>query len=142
MVTKGDRVRVVRGKKVPLGTVGKAFWVGATKFGWRVGFTDDANVTHWTATSNVELADAPFVAPLPAAVVAPDLATKVTALAALVDALSTKVLALEAALAASVPAPDPVGWAGDFASDDVPSSDPAVVNTLLDYFDHSNFAVS
>jgi len=48
----GKTVKVVRGRKVPKGTVGKVFWFGETRYGWRVGlevngervFTDARNV--------------------------------------------------------------------------------------------------
>lgn len=54
----GDRVKVVKGRKVPLGTVGKVFWVGDGKHGERVGFKDGDGETHWTSLSNVVLLSA------------------------------------------------------------------------------------
>ena len=69
MVTKGSTVVVVKGKKVPLGTTGVAFWVGETKYGMRVGL-NAAGVTHWTAMGNVEVVGAGVAAMLPAPVAA------------------------------------------------------------------------
>jgi hypothetical protein len=54
---KGMIVRVVRGRKVPIGTEGKLIWVGSTKFGKRVGFNDLSDTTHWTAWNNIEFID-------------------------------------------------------------------------------------
>ena len=64
--TYGKRVKVVRGRKVPLGTVGECFWMGATNYKkyldyWgigvvvRIGIRDDAGAVHWTALDNVEV---------------------------------------------------------------------------------------
>jgi hypothetical protein len=114
-VVKGDVAVVVSGKKVPLGTTGKVFWAGETKYGIRVGLNDAAGATHWTAMGNVEkvVADAPVVAAPVAPVVAaaptgPTLEAKVDALLALAEVLAKNVLALEAkvaALTAAAPAP-------------------------------------
>jgi|GEM_PF-2898545 len=49
------------GSKVPLGTEGEAFWVGAGNYGERVGVRTDDGATFWTALANVTLAD-PFYA--------------------------------------------------------------------------------
>jgi hypothetical protein len=102
MVAKGDRVVVVAGKKVPMGTTGKVFWTGETKYGLRVGFTDGAGTTHWTAMGNVERDDAPVAAPVAAApaVAPPTLDAKVTAFMAVTEVLAKNVLALEAKVAA------------------------------------------
>lgn len=51
-ITKGATVEVYKGRKVPVGTVGQVFWVGAGNYGYRVGLNDDAGTTHWTAMSN------------------------------------------------------------------------------------------
>lgn len=51
---KGQTVKVVKGRKVPIGTEGVVFWVGESQYGWRVGFEDAEGTTHWTAASNVE----------------------------------------------------------------------------------------
>jgi hypothetical protein len=57
-VGRGKQVVVVRGRKVPKGTTGECFWVGEDRFGGlRIGFTDAAGTTHWTAKSNVEVVD-------------------------------------------------------------------------------------
>ena len=57
-VAVGREIVVVKGRKVPKGTAGTAFWVGETTWGKRVGFKDAAGATHWTALSNVEVTDA------------------------------------------------------------------------------------
>lgn len=69
---KGRTVKVVRGRKVPVGTVGTVIWYGAGKSfgpapryrgGWsttapmRVGIKDAAGTVHWTAASNVEVVE-------------------------------------------------------------------------------------
>jgi hypothetical protein len=54
-VRKGKMVKVVRGRKVPVGTSGVCFWRGDSKFGERVGLKDSAGTVHWTALSNVEV---------------------------------------------------------------------------------------
>jgi len=62
----GKTVKVVKGRKVPKGTVGECFWMGCTdysKYGdpWgiythvRVGIRDTDGNVHWTALDNVEL---------------------------------------------------------------------------------------
>lgn len=63
----GKNVRVVKGRKVPKGTVGVCFWMGSrdysrygdpwgiyTKF--RVGIRDDEGQVYWTSLDNIELA--------------------------------------------------------------------------------------
>jgi hypothetical protein len=52
-IHKGDAVRVARGRKVPIGTTGKVFWIGEGKFGTRVGVKDAAGNVYWTAYVNV-----------------------------------------------------------------------------------------
>jgi len=52
-VEKGMTVEVYKGRKVPKGTVGKVFWMGAGQYGWRVGINDEMGDTHWTALTNV-----------------------------------------------------------------------------------------
>jgi len=67
---KGRTVKVVKGRKVPVGTVGTVVWYGEGKDfgpkprfrgGWkseppmRVGVKDAAGQVHWTAASNVEV---------------------------------------------------------------------------------------
>jgi len=60
------RVRVVKGRKVPIGTEGEVFWMGSydhSKYGdpWgiytsvRVGIRDDLGNVHWTAVENIEV---------------------------------------------------------------------------------------
>lgn len=62
----GKTVKVVKGRKVPKGTIGECFWMGCTdysKYGdpWgiytriRIGIRDQDGGVHWTALDNVEL---------------------------------------------------------------------------------------
>lgn len=53
---KGQEIVVIRGRKIPLGTRGTVFWVGETKYGWRVGFKGADGMEQWTDANNVELA--------------------------------------------------------------------------------------
>lgn len=59
-------VKVVKGRKVPIGTVGERFWMGSydnSKYGdpWgiyttvRIGIKDDNGNVYWTALDNVEV---------------------------------------------------------------------------------------
>ena len=57
----GKRVKVVSGRKIPIGTEGTVFWYGAGRsYGYskmhpmRVGFKSDAGETLWTSRANVE----------------------------------------------------------------------------------------
>lgn len=54
---KGQTTKVVRGRKIPIGTEGKLIWVGQTKFGKRVGIKDATETVHWTAWGNIEFTD-------------------------------------------------------------------------------------
>lgn len=55
-VARGKVVRVVRGRKVKLGTIGLVFWVGDRGFGPRVGMNvEGVEGAVWTAASNVEV---------------------------------------------------------------------------------------
>ena len=59
----------VRTRPVPIGTVGRVFWMGESTFGVgryakvteRIGIKDEAGETHWTASSNVEVMELPPV---------------------------------------------------------------------------------
>jgi hypothetical protein len=51
-VRKGGKVKVVKGRKVPKGTVGECFWEGGGQYGPRIGLKEADGTTHWTATSN------------------------------------------------------------------------------------------
>ncbi len=51
---KGRTIKVVKGRKVPVGTVGTCCWVGESRYGVRVGLKTPAGETLWTAASNVE----------------------------------------------------------------------------------------
>jgi len=50
---RGMRVRVVRGRKIPVGVEGECFWVGNSGFGVRVGLKIQGE-TFWTDAKNVE----------------------------------------------------------------------------------------
>lgn len=51
---KGRHVRVVKGRKVPVGTEGTVVWAGFGDYGSRVGIKDAAGTVHYTAASNAE----------------------------------------------------------------------------------------
>lgn len=53
-LAKGTEVKVVKGRKVPIGTVGTVIWMGSGKFGPRVGIKDAAGATYWMQRVNVE----------------------------------------------------------------------------------------
>ena len=55
-MTKGTTVKIVRGRKIPLGTTGKVIWKGQNQWGWRVGIKVDPTKEEvlWTALGNVE----------------------------------------------------------------------------------------
>jgi hypothetical protein len=53
-IEKGDYVTVYKGRKVPKGTIGQVFWIGDTQYGTRIGLTDAAGDTWWTALTNVK----------------------------------------------------------------------------------------
>lgn len=48
-------VRIVKGRKFPIGTVGQVFWMGQTKFGWSVGLRFIDGTKGFTALHNVEV---------------------------------------------------------------------------------------
>jgi hypothetical protein len=51
---KGSPARVVKGRKVAVGTTGIIIWTGDGNYGPRVGLKDDSGQVHWTAASNCE----------------------------------------------------------------------------------------
>lgn len=53
---KGSRVKVVKGRKVPIDTTGTIFWLGDNKFGEgkRAGIEGDDGETYWTSLDNLE----------------------------------------------------------------------------------------
>ena len=55
---KGDRVRIVAGKKCPIGTEGELFWMREKEYNGkrviRIGVKDDTGTPHWTDLRNVE----------------------------------------------------------------------------------------
>ena len=52
-IRKGMYVKVVKGRKVPLGTTGAIIWIGQGEYGWRVGLKDSKNQVHWTSVMNI-----------------------------------------------------------------------------------------
>jgi len=54
-VTRGKTVRVVRGRKVPIGLEGEVIWYGETQYSPRVGIRDINGTVHWTSASNIEV---------------------------------------------------------------------------------------
>lgn len=54
-VKYGRNVKVVRGRKVPVGTTGRVFWTGDSKYGTRVGIELASGERVFTATHNVEV---------------------------------------------------------------------------------------
>jgi hypothetical protein len=52
-VRKGSNVKVVKGRKVPKGTMGVVFWIGSSEWGERVGIKDASETVHWTSIDNV-----------------------------------------------------------------------------------------
>jgi hypothetical protein len=56
-IVVGQTVKVRRGRKVPIGTVGIVFWVAdeADHFDtWKIGIKDEADLKHFLAINNVE----------------------------------------------------------------------------------------
>jgi hypothetical protein len=53
---KGKTLKVVKGRKVPVGIIGTCIWLGNSGFGPRVGIKDESGQVFWTALSNVEVA--------------------------------------------------------------------------------------
>jgi hypothetical protein len=61
----GQRVEVIKGRKVPVGTVGKVFFVKRVNYGrdqwtgWatRIGFQTNAGETYFTNASNLRIAE-------------------------------------------------------------------------------------
>jgi hypothetical protein len=51
----GKLVRVVSGRKVPIGTEGYVFWEGDGQYGPRVGIIDEKEEVHWTSKLNVRV---------------------------------------------------------------------------------------
>ena len=52
-IVRGVRVRVVKGRKVPVGTEGVVFWLRLLPGNDRVGFKDSAGAAHFTALDHV-----------------------------------------------------------------------------------------
>lgn len=60
VLERGRDAKVVKGRKVPVGTVGQVMWVGENKFGpgQRVGLRLASGEVVWTNADNVEVQDA------------------------------------------------------------------------------------
>lgn len=63
-ISKGSNVKVVRGRKIPVGTTGVVVWMGNSQYGPRIGLSPSGNRVGkiypdvvWTAEDNVELND-------------------------------------------------------------------------------------
>jgi hypothetical protein len=48
-------VKVVRGRKVPIGTLGRVFWIGSNHWGTSVGIETASGDRHFTSIKNVEV---------------------------------------------------------------------------------------
>lgn len=57
-VAKGKVLEVVAGRKVPRGVTGECIWIGDNGYGLRIGLKTSAGETHWTAITNVRVAQA------------------------------------------------------------------------------------
>lgn len=53
-VERGVEVKVVRGRKVPVGTLARVFWSGETQFGWSCGLELTTGERVFTALKNLE----------------------------------------------------------------------------------------
>lgn len=66
---RGKHCKVVKGRKVPIGTEGVCVGVTEGRYGARCGISDADGVVHWTATTNVEATlgedGAPVMMPVP-----------------------------------------------------------------------------
>ena len=51
----GKTVKVVRGRKVPKGTVARVFWMGENQWGWSAGLETASGERMFTALQNVEV---------------------------------------------------------------------------------------
>jgi len=55
---KGKTLRVIKGRKTPIGTTGECIWEGPDKYhahAHRVGIKDHRGEVHWTSANNVEV---------------------------------------------------------------------------------------
>jgi hypothetical protein len=59
----GDTVKVVRGRKVPLGFVGQVTWIGDRGYGESVRISPENGEVKFTSTRNVEVVHPDFVGP-------------------------------------------------------------------------------
>lgn len=54
----GRPVRVVKGRKVAIGTEGHVFWAKEGQWGWRIGFKTPEGEAHFISADNVEVIEA------------------------------------------------------------------------------------
>ncbi len=59
--SRGKLVQVVRGRKVPKGSVGTVFWLGENKWGWSVGMELPSGERVFTSSGNVEVLEGPVM---------------------------------------------------------------------------------
>ncbi len=52
---RGKRLEVIRGRKVPHGTIGDCFWIGNNGYGVSVGIKDNAGKVYFTSIDNVQV---------------------------------------------------------------------------------------
>lgn len=52
---RGKEIKVVRGRKVPIGTTGRIFWIGSNAYGVSVGIQTTSGERHFTSIKNVEV---------------------------------------------------------------------------------------
>lgn len=100
-MVKGATVKVLRGRKVPLGTTGVVFWMEDGQWGLRLGIKNKEGV-FWTAAKNCVVVDAvvdPTSPSLPFEPVAPVTATP-TADDDRIVLLEARILRLELLLSA------------------------------------------
>lgn len=63
---RGVEVEVIAGRKIAKGTVGRIFWAGETKYGYRVGLTLADGSQEWTAEHNVTATEEHILGTMPA----------------------------------------------------------------------------
>ena len=49
---KGEKVEIIKGRKIKIGTILNCFWIGQTQYGMRIGLTDDSGKKYWTNAKN------------------------------------------------------------------------------------------
>jgi hypothetical protein len=99
-MAKGATVKVLRGKKVALGTVGVVFWMEDGQWGLRLGIKNATGV-YWTAAKNCVVVDAVEDLRSPALPFEPVAAAAVVVETDRVALLEARVLRLELLLSAN-----------------------------------------